>query len=64
MLATAWPTASSRRRPLRNTGRARIALESRSLMARTVKDASLPSLAREQESIATSGTVRMPGRAL
>eukprot|EP00969_Alexandrium_andersonii_P058126 2560448-Alexandrium_andersonii.AAC.1 len=48
MLATAWPTASSRRRPLRNTGRARIALESRSLMTRTVKNTSPPSLVGKQ----------------
>eukprot|EP00969_Alexandrium_andersonii_P145996 6457574-Alexandrium_andersonii.AAC.1 len=51
MLATAWSTASSCNRPLRDTGCARMALESRSLIARTVKDASLPSLANKQLSL-------------
>eukprot|EP00969_Alexandrium_andersonii_P254933 11270054-Alexandrium_andersonii.AAC.1 len=41
-----------------------MALESRSLMTRTVRDASLPSFVRKQLSIATSGTACSPGRAL
>eukprot|EP00969_Alexandrium_andersonii_P066271 2922704-Alexandrium_andersonii.AAC.1 len=48
MLATAWSTASPRRRPLRNTGCARMALESQSSMTKTVRDASQPSLVRKQ----------------
>eukprot|EP00969_Alexandrium_andersonii_P112015 4947327-Alexandrium_andersonii.AAC.1 len=51
-------------RDRRNTGRARIARESRSSMTRTVADASLPSFARMQSSIATSGAAWSPGRAL
>eukprot|EP00969_Alexandrium_andersonii_P021921 959853-Alexandrium_andersonii.AAC.1 len=64
MLAAAWSTASSRKRPVHSTGCARMAFEPRSLITRTAKDASLPSLARKQKSIATSGTVCSPGRAL
>eukprot|EP00969_Alexandrium_andersonii_P299722 13250633-Alexandrium_andersonii.AAC.1 len=48
MLATAWPTVSPRKRPLHRTGCAEMAFESRCLMTRTVKDASLPSLVRKQ----------------
>eukprot|EP00969_Alexandrium_andersonii_P050363 2210833-Alexandrium_andersonii.AAC.1 len=48
ILATAWPTVSSRKRPLLDTGRARIARESRSLMTRAVTDVPLPSLVRKQ----------------
>eukprot|EP00969_Alexandrium_andersonii_P247071 10918887-Alexandrium_andersonii.AAC.1 len=64
MLAAAWSTVSSRRRPLRDTGCARIALEPRSLMTRTIKDASLPSLVRKQSSIPAAGTACSPGTAL
>eukprot|EP00969_Alexandrium_andersonii_P282075 12469687-Alexandrium_andersonii.AAC.1 len=48
MLATAWSTVSSRKRPLRNTGGARIARESRPLIARTGRLLSLVSLVRKQ----------------
>eukprot|EP00969_Alexandrium_andersonii_P131120 5798392-Alexandrium_andersonii.AAC.1 len=41
-----------------------MALEPRPLIARTVKDASLPPLARKQQSIAAPGTACSPGRAL
>eukprot|EP00969_Alexandrium_andersonii_P238904 10546205-Alexandrium_andersonii.AAC.1 len=44
MLATTWSTVSSCKRPLHSTGCAKMALESRSLMTRTVRDVSLPSL--------------------
>eukprot|EP00969_Alexandrium_andersonii_P324086 14319559-Alexandrium_andersonii.AAC.1 len=64
MLATAWSTASSCKRPLRKTGRAKMAFEPGSLMTRAVKDVSLPSLVRKQQSMATSGTVCSLGRAL
>eukprot|EP00969_Alexandrium_andersonii_P336520 14875734-Alexandrium_andersonii.AAC.1 len=48
MLDTAWPTVSSRKRPLRRTGRARIAREPRSFSTRTVKDAPEPPFARKR----------------
>eukprot|EP00969_Alexandrium_andersonii_P326906 14445867-Alexandrium_andersonii.AAC.1 len=64
MLDTAWPTVSSRRRPLRRTRCARIARELRSFNTRTVRDVPDTSFVRTQHSIATSGTVRVPGRTL
>eukprot|EP00969_Alexandrium_andersonii_P210265 9288626-Alexandrium_andersonii.AAC.1 len=47
-LDTAWPTVSSRGRPLRRTGRARIARELRSFNTRAVSDVSEPFFARKQ----------------
>eukprot|EP00969_Alexandrium_andersonii_P033811 1478083-Alexandrium_andersonii.AAC.1 len=64
MLATAWSTVSSCKRPLQRTGRARIALDPRSLMTKTVKEVSLPSFVRKQLSIATSGAACSPGTEL
>eukprot|EP00969_Alexandrium_andersonii_P006043 262555-Alexandrium_andersonii.AAC.1 len=64
MLATAWSTVSSCNRPSQRTGCARIALELRSSMTKTVSVVSLPSFVRKQESIATSGTTCSPGTEL
>eukprot|EP00969_Alexandrium_andersonii_P349641 15431510-Alexandrium_andersonii.AAC.1 len=64
MLDAAWPAVSSRRRPLRRAGCARIAREPRSFSTRAVRDVSDPSFAGKQQSIATSGVARLPGRTL
>eukprot|EP00969_Alexandrium_andersonii_P129067 5703474-Alexandrium_andersonii.AAC.1 len=48
MPATAWSTVSSRIRPSRNAGRARVACESRSLIARAIRVLPPAPFARKQ----------------